>query len=44
MSRLNAPSVVQVKPSNNIYTALAFISMIAMLGTMCYVLMVFLHG
>jgi hypothetical protein len=44
MSRLNAPSVVQVRPTNNVYTGLALISMLAMLGAMGYVLAVFFRG
>jgi hypothetical protein len=38
MSRLNSPGTVFVKPTNNIYTALAFISMIATLGALVFTL------
>lgn len=36
MSRLNSPGIIVVKPTNNVYTALAFISMIATLGAMVF--------
>jgi len=38
MSRLNSPGTVVVKPTNNVYTALAFISMIATLGALAFTL------
>jgi hypothetical protein len=38
MSRLNSPNVIVVKPTNNVYTALAFISMLATLGALGYML------
>ena len=36
MSRLNSPGTIVVKPTNNVYTALAFISMIATLGALIF--------
>jgi hypothetical protein len=38
MSRLNSPGTVVVKPTNNVYTALAFISMLATLGALVFTL------
>jgi hypothetical protein len=39
MSRLNSPGTVIVRPTNNIYTALACISMLATLGALVYTMM-----
>jgi hypothetical protein len=38
MSRLNSPGTIVVKPTNNIYTALALISMLATLGALVFTL------
>jgi hypothetical protein len=37
MSRLNSPTTVRVPPTNNVYTAMAFVSMLATLGALIYV-------
>ena len=39
MSRMNAPGGISSKPVNNVYTGLAFVSMIATLGALVYVVM-----
>ena len=36
MSRLNSPGTVVVKPTNNVYTAMACISMLAILGALAF--------
>ena len=42
MSRLNAPGVRTGAPENNVYTAMAFISMVVTLVALIYVVMRFL--
>jgi hypothetical protein len=37
MSRLNQPGMLVVKPQNNVYTGLAFISMLVTAGALVYV-------
>lgn len=37
MSRMNTPGVIYVRPTNNIYTGLAFISMLVTLVALGYV-------
>jgi hypothetical protein len=37
MSRLNAPGGISSRPVNNVYTGMAFISMIVTLGALVYV-------
>ena len=39
MSRLNAPGGISSRPTNNIYTGLAFVSMAVTLGALVYVIM-----
>jgi hypothetical protein len=39
MSRLNNPGAIYVRPTTNVYTGLAFISMIATLGAVIFVLL-----
>ena len=42
MSRLNAPGPSSSRPSVNVYTGLAFISMVATLATLVYVVIKFM--
>lgn len=37
MSRLGTPGAIYVRPTNNIYTGLAFIASLATLGALVYV-------
>jgi hypothetical protein len=37
MSRMNMPGGISSRPQNNIYTGLAFLSMVATLATLVYV-------
>lgn len=36
MSRINAPGTIRVRPTPNVYTAMAFVSMAAMLAALVY--------
>jgi hypothetical protein len=42
MSRLNAPGPASSRPTVNVYTGLAFISMAATLGTLIFLVMKFM--
>ena len=42
MSRLNAPGSMSGRPTNNVYTGLAFISMAATLAALIYVVIRFM--
>ena len=42
MSRMNAPGMGSNRPTVNVYTGLAFISMAATLGAMVYMIMKFM--
>ena len=42
MSRMNAPGIGSSRPSVNVYTGLAFISMAATLGAMIYLIIKFM--
>ena len=42
MSRMNAPGMSSSRPSVNVYTGLAFISMAATLGAMVYLIVKFM--
>ncbi len=45
MSRFGSSGVISTRPTNNVYTALAFISMVATFGALLYVLVRFSdHG
>ena len=39
MSRLNAPGGYSSRPINNVYTGMAFVSMVVTLGALIYVVM-----
>ena len=39
MSRLNAPGGYSSRPTNNVYTGIAFVSMIVTLGALGFVVM-----
>jgi len=41
MSRMNSPGVMSTRPTNNVYTGLAFISMATTLAALVYVLIRF---
>ncbi len=43
MSRLNAPGVSSSRPTVNVYTGLAFVSMAATLGALIYLIMKFME-
>ncbi|HVS71469.1 MAG TPA: hypothetical protein VHQ47_09465 [Phycisphaerae bacterium] len=36
MSRVNTPGTIRVRPTPNVYTAMAFVSMLAMLAALAY--------
>ena len=42
MSRLNSPGIASSRPTANVYTGLAFISMVATLGAAIYLVVKFM--